>query len=438
MNVTPQNSNQLIFGISGCDKIVSKNGIWHLLEQKFGRKNASIIMPETFILNKPEDIKILRKKFNNNTYILKKNIQRKKGLKITNNLDEILKAHEYGFKVAQLFKKNTFMIDNTKMNLRVYVLIICQYGNVKIYIHKLGKCLYASKKYRNNMDFDANITDSYKMDNNAYQNKPESFEELRAYLDKNGYNSNLLFKRIDLIVQKIGLASENNLCQLEKLKNNKTFQLFGVDFIFDNNMYPTLLELNKGPDMIAKNNKDSEKRELHERLESINEQLNGLKELNNISNNLSDNQISVNEILNLVKHPILKTKKINQNTSEFSEESNLKKDSFIAKGDLSRSEVYNKLMELRLQIKKELSPIYSGFRKEHNLLDEPLAKVILAEKLITINDLKSNSTFKMKIKINKKSKKEPVNKNGNEDYMEMQIKKYWPDAQLILEEYFKK
>ena len=69
MNVTPQNSNQLIFGISGCDKIVSKNGIWHLLEQKFGRKNASIIMPETFILNKPEDIKILRKKFNNNTYI---------------------------------------------------------------------------------------------------------------------------------------------------------------------------------------------------------------------------------------------------------------------------------------------------------------------------------------------------------------------------------
>ncbi len=177
---------------------------------------------------------------------------------------------------------------------------------------------------------------------------------------------------------------------------------------------------------------------MHERLESINEQLSGLKELNNISNNLSDNQISVNEILNLVKNSNLKTKKINQNTSEFTEESNVKKDSLIAKGDLSRSEVYNKLMELRLKIKKELSPIYSGFRKEHNLLDEPLAKVILAEKLITINDLKSNVTFKMKIKINKNNNKQPINKNTNEDYMEMQIKKYWPDAQLILEEYFKK
>ena len=259
LKITPQNSNQLIFGISGCDKIVSKNGIWNLLEQKFGRKNASIIMPETFILGKPSDMTLLKKKFNsNNNYILKKNIQRKQGLKITNNLNEILNAHKDGFKIAQLFKKNTFMIDDIKMNLRVYVLIVCQYGNVKIYVHKLGKCLYASKKYKNDMDFDANITDSYKMDINTYQNKPESFEELRKYLDKNGYNGNLLFKRIDILVQKIGLASENNLCQLEKLKNNKTFQLFGVDFIFDKNMYPSLLELNKGPDMIAKNEKDSE------------------------------------------------------------------------------------------------------------------------------------------------------------------------------------
>jgi len=185
-----------------------------------------------------------------------------------------------------------------------------------------------------------------------------------------------------------------------------------------------------------KNSKDSEKRELDERLESIGEQLHPLKELNNISNNLLDNQISVNEILNLVKQSDFKTN-IDQNTSTFSQKSNEKKERIISKGDLSRSEVYNKLMELRLKIKKELSSIYSGFRKEHNLLDEPLAKVILAEKLITMNDLKSNSTFKMKIKINKNSKKEPVNKNGNENYMEMQIKKYWPDAQSILEEYFK-
>ena len=43
--------NQKIFGIKGCDFIVSKNSLWHLLQKKFGRKQASTIMPETYILS---------------------------------------------------------------------------------------------------------------------------------------------------------------------------------------------------------------------------------------------------------------------------------------------------------------------------------------------------------------------------------------------------
>ena len=188
----------------------------------------------------------------------------------------------------------------------------------------------------------------------------------------------------------------------------------------------------------SKDNKDSEKIELHEKLESITDQLKGLGELNNISNNLSDNQISVNEILNLVKHSNIKSKKIDQISEAPAEQTDTKKDNLIHKEDLSRSEIYSKLMELRLRIKKEIGTLYSGFRKEHNLLDEPLAKAMLAEKLITISDLKSSATFKMKVKINKNSKKEPINRNGSENYLDIQIKKYWPEAQSILEEYFKK
>lgn len=188
----------------------------------------------------------------------------------------------------------------------------------------------------------------------------------------------------------------------------------------------------------SKDSKDSEKIELHEKLESITDQLKGLGELNNISNNLSDNQISVNEILNLVKHSNIKSKKIDQISETPAEQTDTKKDNLIHKEDLSRSEIYSKLMELRLRIKKEIGTLYSGFRKEHNLLDEPLAKAMLAEKLITISDLKSSATFKMKVKINKNSKKEPINRNGSENYLDIQIKRYWPEAQLILEEYFKK
>ena len=49
--------DQIIFGISGCDKIVSKNNIWTLLSDSFGRKKASSIMPETYVLNNEEDMR---------------------------------------------------------------------------------------------------------------------------------------------------------------------------------------------------------------------------------------------------------------------------------------------------------------------------------------------------------------------------------------------
>ena len=42
--------NKLIFGVHGCDLIVSKNNVWKLLENKFGRNKASKLMPETYIL----------------------------------------------------------------------------------------------------------------------------------------------------------------------------------------------------------------------------------------------------------------------------------------------------------------------------------------------------------------------------------------------------
>ncbi|GAF69798.1 unnamed protein product, partial [marine sediment metagenome] len=52
------------------------------------------------------------------------------------------------------------------------------------------------------------------------------------------------------------IATESSLCKLITLKKNVTFQLFGVDVIFDKKLNPYLLEMNKGPDMIPKNNLD--------------------------------------------------------------------------------------------------------------------------------------------------------------------------------------
>lgn len=256
-NIYPISNKQIIFGISGCDKIVSKNNIWSLLENKYGRRYASLLMPETFIINRDNDMNIFSKKFNNkNIYILKKNIQRKRGLKISNNYQDIIQSIKDGYKVIQYFDQNTYMIDNHKMNLRVFILIVCQYGNIRTYIHKLGKCLYAPKKYNKNnkLEFESNVTNSYKMNS---QNLPVSFIDLKKHLKFNNYDYNKLFKNIDVLMQKIAIAYSNNLCKLDNIKNNLSFQLFGADIIFNKHMVPKLLEINKGPDMNPKDKIDA-------------------------------------------------------------------------------------------------------------------------------------------------------------------------------------
>ncbi len=255
--VYPDNNKQIIFGISGCDQIVSKNNIWYLLETKYGREKASQIMPETYILSRNKDIKKLILDYKpNKKYILKKNVQRKKGILLTKNLKEILNAKNDGFKVVQIYLENIFLINKRKLNLRIYVLLKCQFGNIETYVHKQGKCIYTNKDYdENDLDFEKNIT-SYNLDLDIYKINPLTFKDLKVYFQKNNLDYDLFFKRVLEIIKLTIKASKNQLCNLNNIYNNVSFQLFGIDVVLDNNLNPYLLEFNKGPDMVPKNEID--------------------------------------------------------------------------------------------------------------------------------------------------------------------------------------
>ena len=98
-------------------------------------------------------------------------------------------------------------------------------------------------------------------------------------------------------------------------------------------------------------------------------------------------------------------------------------------------------MELRVIIKKEMNLKFLGFRKSHNLLDEPLANAMLDERLDTLKKLKASPTFQMQLKFNKMSHKglfpTHANKDPKKNYMDIEIKDYWLKIQLILEDFFK-
>ena len=249
--------NTYIFGIKGCDKIVSKNNIWKILINHYNRKYASTLMPNTFIYNK-NDLELFTIDFNssiNPLYILKKNIQRKKGLKLTNNYYDIINSEKENYKIIQKYNKNLFLINKRKINLRIYFLIIDDNTTFKYYTSNLGKCIYTNKDFDKNDDFDfeKNIT-SFNLNLDIYNKNPKSLQDLQKYL---GYkNSSILFKRIDKLFKDVSIAIDYHLKQSKIFNNILSFQLFGADVVFDNNLHPFLLEFNKGPDMKPKDNDD--------------------------------------------------------------------------------------------------------------------------------------------------------------------------------------
>jgi len=210
-------------------------------------------MPESFIISNPNDFHQAMQLVNNNVLICKKNIQRKLGLKFAFNQKDLLDAKKDNFKVAQKFLQNTLQIKERKINLRIYYVITKHKNNLQFFINKNGKILYTKEKTSNNINFETHIT-SFQMDPNLYQkeNLPHNLNELKKYLGKSNFN--LLWSKI---IQKIKLLSYAifPIFHNSKYFHKTCFQLFGMDIIIDNNE-PYILEINKGPDMIPKCDKD--------------------------------------------------------------------------------------------------------------------------------------------------------------------------------------
>lgn len=251
--------NKYVFGLNGCDSIVSKNRIWESLVKCYGRKSSSKLMPESYVLSDTIEMLIFSKDFNpskNDIYILKKNLQRKEGLKLTKDYYEIVSSKNDNYKVVQKYIRNLYLINQRKVNLRVYLMVVIKENQIYFYLSRVGKCIYTNKKYDDNdFDFESNIT-SYNLDMSIYQENPRTFNELIEYINNNGDNGDFLFDEMEKLMKDISYCLSKNLYQSDNIKKTISFQLFGADVIFDNDLHPYLLEINKGPDMSPRDDVD--------------------------------------------------------------------------------------------------------------------------------------------------------------------------------------
>jgi hypothetical protein len=87
------------------------------------------------------------------------------------------------------------------------------------------------------------------------KNRSMSISE-KNVIDQGLKISEIVFGRIYQLLKEVMMSSIGKVCNGAKLSNNISFQLFGADIAVNDQLWPQIMELNKGPDMGAKDDKD--------------------------------------------------------------------------------------------------------------------------------------------------------------------------------------
>ena len=272
INKLPKTENGKYFIIDGADEITAKNLLWSNIVLHHGIEKAKMLSPESFIFSHQPDIDRLKRNHKDGKiYIMKKNIQRQQGLLITNDLDKILNHHN-GYVMAQELLQDPYMIKGRKINLRIYVLVVCQKTNMDVYVYNDGFMYYTPEKFlKGSIEDKYNITTGY-VDRWIYKVHPLTHTDFKKYLDSEHDNmisieknirkqgllvSDILFNRINKLISDVFVSFKGKACKSgTKLCDNITYQLFGADVSVNDKLVPQIIEINKGPDLGAKDERD--------------------------------------------------------------------------------------------------------------------------------------------------------------------------------------
>jgi hypothetical protein len=259
-----------IFMLGNTDYLVSKIVLWLKIKEGYGKKIAQTIMPYTWDLNNINDVNDFRKNYKKNRlYITKNNNQRQEGLLIQDNVDEICNSKDTYLLVQELLQ-DPYLINNRKINLRIYCLFIKDSkGNSKTCLYQDGFMYYTADFFeKNNKNFKKNITTGY-IDRKVYEENPLTHEDFRKYLDsdrelsdiekyirsKNIKISDYIFTNIYMLLK---MVFEIYLEIIGHENPGVGFQLYGADVAINDKLKPLLMEINKGPDLRAKDGRDKQ------------------------------------------------------------------------------------------------------------------------------------------------------------------------------------
>ena len=196
-----------------------------------------------------------------NTWLLKRtNLNRGRQIKINSDLKNILNEIEESKTrcntlIIQKYIEAPLLYNNRKFDIRIWVLFtfISRNYNLEVYVFKEGHLKACSEPFNlNSDDLYVHLTNYSVQKYNINFSKLEigneiSFKTFQDELDEK-YNGKNFKKEIYPKILKI-IAISANSCKnkINILNRNNCFEIFGYDFILDENFEPFLLEVNTNP-----------------------------------------------------------------------------------------------------------------------------------------------------------------------------------------------
>lgn len=243
-----------VYGLSGSDEMANKAALaLHMKD-----KGYQVYIPKTYVLFKASDMmEFAEDSKQKGIYILKKNIQRQEGMMITKDYKYIRnRAAQDGYVVCQELLQNPYLVDGRKINIRIYLLIVMSKDKAEFYIYNNGFMYYTPQKYiAGSMEVENNITTGY-IDRKVYEENPLTLQDFYDFLE----NSDAQKLQINLV--KTFQALKTAYAPVLSSKNNRhnimNFNIFGVDIAPDDSLEIKIIEINKGPDLSYKDERDKQ------------------------------------------------------------------------------------------------------------------------------------------------------------------------------------
>ena len=252
---------------------------YKIMQNKFPKDFNYI--PQSFILPRDKElITLLFKDYNleiDNLFLIRPfGSSKGKEVQFFTNIENLPKSC-----ILTHYISNPHLIDNTKYNLRFYVLVT-GFCPLKIYFYKEGFANFASQKYSfdlnekglnnkkihitkhlDNNEKEENDSDSSSSDSSNSKSKYTKsedndigkiicFSELKKWFKERKLHFSKIKRKIkDIIIKTFLSIADKGIQQLKEININSgnLFELFGVDIILDYKLRPWLLEITLNPNL---------------------------------------------------------------------------------------------------------------------------------------------------------------------------------------------